>query len=245
MKLTVRQAAQLLSVSETQIYRWVEDGQIPCYTVRHQPLFSRAELLEWATAKRLPVSVELFAGGGRSTRLADALERGGIHHHVPGDDRPSLLRAVVNLLPLPSPADAELILPIMLAREAQASTGIGDGIAIPHVRMPLVFAGREAAVALCFLEHPIEFHAIDGKPVHTVFAMLTPTVRGHLQLLSRLSHALFDPGFLAAVKRRAPAAEILAEARRVDAGLPDEVDEDGQEGEDDDEQALAGEREER
>jgi PTS system nitrogen regulatory IIA component len=234
VKLTVREAARLLSVSETEIYRWVEDGAIPCYTVRHQPLFSRAELLEWATTRRMPVSVELFAGGGRSPRLADALARGGVYRDVPGTDRASVLRAVVDRLPLPDPADRELVLPILIAREQHASTGIGDGIAIPHVRMPLVFAGHEAAISLCYLAQPIPYGAIDGKPVHTVFAMLTPTVRGHLQLLSRLSHGLFDAGFLAAVSRKAPIDEIVAEARRVDAGLPeddDEADDDEDDGE--------------
>lgn len=237
MKLTVRQAARLLSVTESRIYRWVEDGEIPCHTVRHQPLFSRAELLEWATAKRLPVSVELFGGGGRAARLAEALERGGVHHHVPGASRAEVLRAVVERLPVPSAAERALVLSIMAAREAQASTGIGDGIAIPHVRAPMVFAGGQAAIALCFLDHDVPFDAIDRRPVHTVFAMLTPTVRGHLQLLSRLSHALFDPGFLDAVKRRGSRDEILAEARRVDATLPQGGEEEEEDEEDLDDEA--------
>ena len=63
MKLTVRDAARVLAVSESQIYRWVEAGEIPCYLVSHRPLFSPAELLEWATARRLPVSTELFETG--------------------------------------------------------------------------------------------------------------------------------------------------------------------------------------
>lgn len=232
MKLDVRQAARLLTVSETQIYRWVEDGAIPCYTVRHQPLFSRVELLEWATARRLPISVELFAGS--SARLADALVRGGVHDHVPGADRDSLLAAVVERLPLPASADRALILAMMRARETQASTGVGEGIAIPHVRAPLVFAGGAPAITVCYLDQDVAFDAIDHRPVHTVFAMLTPTVRVHLELLSRLSHALLDPDFLAVVKRRGTLDELLVEARRVEALLPDTADDDEDEVEADD-----------
>jgi hypothetical protein len=55
--------------------------------------------------------------------------------------------------------------------------------------------------------------------VTTVFAMMTPTIRGHLQLLSRLSLALHDGDFTATLQRRADVASILAEARRVDSKL--------------------------
>jgi PTS system nitrogen regulatory IIA component len=224
MKLNVREASRVLAVSESQVYRWVEAGEIPCYLVNHQPLFSRAELLEWATARRLPVSTELFEdgdedNGARPPRLAEALERGGIHHQVRGSDRQSVLRAVIERLPLPEDEDREVLLQVLLAREATGSTGIGEGIAIPHVRGPVVLPGTRGSATLCFLETPVPFGAIDGQPVHTIFVLLSATVRGHLQLLSRLSMALLDAGFKAAVVRRAPAPEILAEARRVDGAL--------------------------
>ena len=43
---------------------------------------------------------------------------------------------------------------------------------------------------LCFLEHPIEFGALDGQPVHTLFTIVSPTIKAHLHLLSRLAFAL-------------------------------------------------------
>ena len=158
MKLNVRQAARVLSVSESEIYRWVESGEIPCLMVKHQPLFGRAELLEWATARRLPVSLELFEhgdDGGASLRLADVLERGGVHHDVPGIDRASVLRAIVERLPLGEDEDPDLLLQILLARESTGSSGIGEGIAIPHVRSPLVFPGMEAIATLSYLASPV------------------------------------------------------------------------------------------
>lgn len=219
MKVSVREAARLLSVTESEVYHWVEEGEIPFLYVNHQPLFNREELLEWATSRRMPLSVELFADEGTPVRLVDALERGGVHYNVPGTDIPSALRAIVAHLPMDDEADREMVLDIMIAREAEVSTGIGGGIAIPHVRTPIVFAGRLPVIALCFLEHPVPFAAIDNKPVTTVFTMLTPTVRGHLKMLSHLAHALHDVNFVAAVEQRADAATILAEARRVDDAL--------------------------
>lgn len=219
MKLTVREAARVLSVSESEIYRWVDDGEIPCHVVNHQPLFSRAELLEWATAHRMPLSSELFDDGDAPSSLAGAIERGGVHDHVAGTDRDSVLRAVVAALPIADPGERDLVLSIMLAREREASTGIGEGVAIPHVRAPLVFAGAPAAIAACYLEHRVPFDAIDGQPVHVVFAMMTPTIRVHLQLLSRLSLALHDAAFKDALASHAPIGEILAHVRRIEAAL--------------------------
>jgi PTS system nitrogen regulatory IIA component len=232
VKLTVREAARLLSVSESEIYRWIDDGDIPCHVVNHQPLFSRAELLEWATAHRRPVSTELFDDAGAASSLAAALERGGVHARVAGDDREGVLRAVVEHLPIPDPGERELVLAIMLAHEKEASTAIGDGIAIPHVRSPVVFAGVPPAIAVCYLEHLVLFdmpepggaggsspRGIDGKPVQVVFAIMTPTIRAHLQLLSRLSLALLDPDFKRALADRAPLEGLVAHARRIEAAL--------------------------
>ena len=61
MKLTVRDAARILSVSEKSIYRWIKDGVIPAYQINDQYRFNRAELLEWATSRRINVSPEIFA----------------------------------------------------------------------------------------------------------------------------------------------------------------------------------------
>jgi nitrogen PTS system EIIA component len=60
MQLTVRDAAKLLSVSEKTVYRWINQGDLPAYRVNEQYRFNRAELLEWATARKINVSVEIF-----------------------------------------------------------------------------------------------------------------------------------------------------------------------------------------
>lgn len=224
MELNVRDAARLLGAPEKQVYRWIDEGEIPFYKINDQPRFNRAELLEWATSRRMPVSVDVFdrrEEGRTGPGLVEALKAGGVNTDVPGTDRESMLRAVVRLLRLPKTVDREYLVQVLLAREAMGSTGIGEGIAIPHVRNPVVLNGAPAAITLCYLANPIPFDAIDGQPVHTIFSMISPTIRGHLQLLARLSWALHDPQFKAAVLRRAPEAEILKEAARIDAACPD------------------------
>ncbi len=224
MQLTVRDAARLLSVSEKTIYRWIGQGSIPAYRVQEQYRFNRAELLEWATAKKIQVSPEIFSEPEAESQplpaLADALEAGGIFYRVGGEDRRSVLLAMVQLLRLPDEVDRVFLHQVLLAREALGSTGIGDGIAIPHVRTPIVLHVHRAMITLCFLERAIDFQAVDGKPVHTLFSMVSPTMRGHLHLLSRLAHCLRNPGFRDVVLKQASREEIFAAARQVEAEMP-------------------------
>jgi PTS system nitrogen regulatory IIA component len=223
MHLTVADVAALLRTPPKQIYRWIDEGELTCNWFHDQPRFNRTELLEWATARHLPVAVEQFIedeGDDASfPTLMASLGAGGVHHHIGGTDRMSVLRAVIDVVPLPE-VERETLVQVLLAREATGSTGIGDGIAIPHVRHPIVLGGGSASISLCFLERPVDFCAIDGIPVHTLFLMISTTVRGHLHTLAKLSTALRDPGFKDAVLRRASAEEILREAGRVEAALP-------------------------
>lgn len=223
MELRVRDVAKLFAVAEKKIYSWIEDKGLPASEINGQYRFNRSELLEWATAHQIPLSEKIFTepanGGTPMSGLAEALEAGGIHHHVGGTDRESVLEAIVGTMPLPDDSDRELLLDVLLAREALGSTGVGDGIAIPHVRSPVVVHVPKAMISLCFLANPIDFGAVDGRPVNAMFSFISPTIRVHLHLLSRLAFGLQDAGFKAAVLRQAPADEILREARRVEGGL--------------------------
>ena len=214
MQLSVKDAATLLNVSDETVYKWIRQGEIPCHTVNDQTHFNRADLLEWATARNLQVSPDLFgeseAGKASLPSLSEALKAGGVAYGVAGTDQASVLHAIVGLLKLPGSVDRDFLYQILLARESLGSTGVGDGIAIPHVRNPLVLHVSQPTVTLCFLATPIDFQAVNGKPVNTLFTLISPTVKIHLHLLSRLGFVLRTPAFKAALKQRAPAEELMA-----------------------------------
>ena len=219
MKLTVRDAAELFGVSEKTIYRWVEQKGLPAYRINKQFRFNRTELLEWAAAGRTSLSPGILrqpeTGEEHLPDPVQALAAGGIHYRVAGTDRDSVLRSVVELLRLPDHVDREFLLQVLLAREALGSTGIGEGIAIPHARNPIVLNVEHPTITLCFLENPVDFAALDGRPVTTLFTLVSLTVRSHLHLLSRLAFILSSGDFRDVLKRQAPRDEILAEARRA------------------------------
>jgi PTS system nitrogen regulatory IIA component len=223
MQLTVRDITRFLQVSEATIHRWIKQRGLPAHQIGGQYRFHRAEVLEWATAQQIKVSVEMFdqwnENGKLTPSLAAALEAGGFFYHLAGADKESALRAAIESMPLPEKMDRHLLLQLFLAREALATTAIGDGIALPHVRSPIVLHVPTPLISLCFLDKAIDFGALDGKPVHVLFSLISPTVHIHLQLLSRLSYALHDARFREVVTGQGAPEDILKEARRVEAGL--------------------------
>jgi len=222
MNLTVRDVCGLLNVPEKTVYRWIGQGILPANRVEDQYRFNRAELLEWATARGITIAADLFEepeSAAPLPGLAEALQAGGIIHGLRGTDKASVLQAMVEHLRVPEELDREFLLHILLARENLQSTGIGEGVAIPHVRNPIVLHVPRPIVTLCFLDQPVDFAALDGKPVHALFSLICPTVRAHLALLSRLSFALQDERFKRAIAERGSATEVLAEARRAEHRL--------------------------
>jgi PTS system nitrogen regulatory IIA component len=219
MQLTMREVVAMFKVSEGTVTRWIRQQGLPAQRVAGQFRFNRVEVLDWAVENRIPMetsSVEQPVDAAPCVNLAAALEAGGIHYKVAGADREAVLGAVVARLSLPEDFDRQLLLRLFLARETLGSTAVGDGIAIPHVRYPIVLHVPRPLVTLCFLKRPIAYRAPDGKPVRVLFAVISPTVAAHIQLLARLSHALHNPGFRASVVEAKPREVILREARRVE-----------------------------
>lgn len=223
MQLTVRDVATLFAVSEKTVYRWLDQQSLPGYRVNNQYRFNRAELLEWAMANRINVSAQIISepesANTRLEGLSEALKAGGIYYRVSGDSKKTALRSVVDMIHLPPEVDREFLFNVLLAREEIGSTGIGEGIAIPHVRNPIVLHVPQPIISLCFLEKPIDFKAIDGRPVNCLFTIVSPTVRAHLHLLSRLSYALRDKDLKTAIETQLSREEILCHIRRIEIEL--------------------------
>lgn len=82
----------------------------------------------------------------------------------------------------------------LFAREKLGSTGLGQGVAIPHGRIPKL---RDATAAFVKTAHPIPFDAPDGQPVTLIFVLLVPELATdlHLQILGELAQMFSDPDF--------------------------------------------------
>lgn len=108
-----------------------------------------------------------------------------------------IIQSAVDRLTLIAPDLKPKLVDKLIERENLTSTGLGNGIAVPHPREPESLSIASASISACYLADPVDFNALDGQPVRLLFLLLSPSVRTHLQLLSRLSYCLRDKAFIA------------------------------------------------
>lgn len=104
---------------------------------------------------------------------------------------------------------AEELLRLLLEREALGSTGIGDGIAIPHCKSRLL---KDPVLLFGRSDTGVDFCALDGKPVHLFFLLIVPEGAAglHLKLLARISRLLKEPSIRARLMAASTPQEIIS-----------------------------------
>jgi len=133
--------------------------------------------------------------GSTPIKLSDFISSATVNLNLTGADRDSVLAELVALIPeiADQPDARATLLRALIEREQLHSTGIGDGIALPHARNALV--GLVNRPVIVFGRHPagIPYGAIDGLPARLFFLLIAPTVTQHLAMLARISRLLRDP----------------------------------------------------
>ncbi|AAO57904.1 MULTISPECIES: PTS IIA-like nitrogen regulatory protein PtsN [Pseudomonas syringae group] len=110
--------------------------------------------------------------------------------NVPGGSKKRVLEEIANLIGREVQGmDSDTVFTSLVAREKLGSTGFGNGIAIPHCRLP---GCDEPVSAVIHLANPIDFDAIDGAPVDLLFVLLVPQAAtdAHLELLRQIASML-------------------------------------------------------
>jgi len=102
---------------------------------------------------------------------------------------------------------------VIVARESELFVnGAAEGIAIPKARSPIVCPDTPAMVMLWWCGQ--RAIVIDEAPTKVLFLIVAPTIKQHLQLVSRLSLALYDADLRTAVQRNGAFDQVVAQARR-------------------------------
>jgi len=120
-------------------------------------------------------------------------------------------------LPDASSAQLEQVVAALEEREALLSTGIGDGVGIPHAKTPLV---DRLLLAAGTAPRPVDYDALDGRPADLFFLLLGPesAATEHVKALGRISRVLRKPGLCDRLRRAPDAAAFLREIAASEAG---------------------------
>jgi fructose-specific phosphotransferase system IIA component len=128
-------------------------------------------------------------------RLKDILSENLIKIHLASQDKRHVIEEMVDLLAAAHRIkDRHDVLKAVLDREAVMSTGVGDGVAIPHGKSE---AAPSIAIALGVTKEPVEFQAMDDRPVKLIWLLVGPPDQTgpHLKALSRISRLMHKREF--------------------------------------------------
>jgi PTS system nitrogen regulatory IIA component len=230
MDLTSKEVAELLNLSEITVHRWAQAGHIPAYQLNGKYRFSRSKMQDWLLQRkqeeahdRLPkeeISEELSSKGMQQYSLYRAIYRGGVFRNVQSTNKTDIIRQTVENISSNLGVDAASMTEMLLERENLTPTALGDGIGVPHPRESA--SSREQyhdSVTVVFPETPIDYSALDGKPVHTMFFLFACDDRRHLNLLAKIAHLSSDPASLAFLQTKPNKEDLLQYIRTWEGKL--------------------------
>jgi len=238
MDLKIKDVAELLNVSETTIRRWLKDGKIPAYQLNHQYRFSRGEIEDWMMKCKLNLGKDGFSpfeekqiypaveeephagrGGTQQFSLYRAMHKGGVLGDIPAKNKTQLIKTVMQKAAPRLGLDADLMSELLLDREALMSTALNSGIAVPHPRDTVLEHPGSDAIITVFPEKPIDYDALDGQPVHTLFFLFSSSDKTHLHLLSKLAHLTSQPESLKFLAAKPSPDALLAYIKEWEAKI--------------------------
>ncbi len=225
MDLKLKDIAEMLNVSKTTIRRWLRDGKIPAYLINNQYRFNRHEIEDWVMNQRLGNAVELkegeeqgmptqkktaeggVHGGSKQFGLYRAIHKGGVLDDVPGADKEVVIANTMDLMAHKLGVDGEVITELLLDRERLMPTALNNGVGVPHTR-DFLLEGQDVVIVV-FPEVPLNYGALDGKQVDTLFFLFASDDRRHLHLLAKIAHLAGQPETLEFLRKRPKKEQLL------------------------------------
>ena len=212
MKLTIHEVAKSLDLPLNTIERWIRQGRIPIQKSGSIYIISEAVIKKWADSHNLSFFLSKKEGNQDKNlvpeNLLPAMQRGSMLYGIKGQTVEEVLKDATDNIQDSLVKNKEELFATLLERESLASTGIGNGVAIPHPRTPLSELRKNSAIITCFLEQAVDFGAVDNKPVFIMFILLSISVKTHLHLLSRLSFCVRNKLFIDFLKT-SPASDAF------------------------------------
>ena len=147
-------------------------------------------------------------------KISEFLDKKGIKIGIQSSEKEDVLKELVDVLAdVKDIGDKKSIVKALVERESLGSTGIGQGIAIPHGKTDRV---KELVAVLGISQKGVNFEALDGEPVYIFFLLVAPkeTAGPHLKALAQISRLLRDSYFCELLKRCKTAEEVYELMKR-------------------------------
>jgi PTS system nitrogen regulatory IIA component len=142
-------------------------------------------------------------------KITDFLSPKGVLSSLKSTEKTGALEEMTQCLVACEPSlEGQKVLRVLVEREKISTTAIGEGVAIPHGKLPDV--NRVVGIFARSLEG-VDFHSLDGEPTHLFFVLVAPedAAADHLKALARISRLLKDSGFRKQLMRGKSSQEIF------------------------------------
>jgi Phosphotransferase system mannitol/fructose-specific IIA domain (Ntr-type) len=148
--------------------------------------------------------------------IAELIHKGGVYDNVEGETPESVYEKISTMIPLPQDMSAEAVYDALAARERVLSTAVGNGIALPHARAPIMKSVDDQRICIVYLKNPLDMKAPDERKVFVMFVLLTFNSQSHLRILSSLVTLFRKTQFRKLLEKHAGEAELLNAIRELD-----------------------------
>lgn len=210
MDLSIKDISHLLMLPEKEVLQLIKKKEIPFQLLHDKVVFNKQQTIEWALGRSLPINV---SGHQKLSEyhietLGILLDKNSFHYNCELTEA-AYIEQMVSQINFEKNVDKEIIVQLLKSRESMMSTAIGNGISLPHPRVPLMVGRNKPLINFFFATKPLELKSIDGKPVHTLILLISQTIKQHLSLIAHLSFLLSKETFRFALENRLECSEIL------------------------------------
>lgn len=220
--MTLSEVAAYLKIAEKTVSRMITRGEIPCTKVASQWRFMKSMIDDWLISRMnvvpqndLAKVLEHPEGLIPFTKLtSDALILDNVK---PGSKKDILVQLVEPLVQQEIIEDAEDFLRKLLTREKMVTTGIGRGVAIPHLRHPKENPGGGPRMVIGICKPGTDYESMDGKLTHLFFLLVSDSEVVHLRVMAKLNQILREGDFVSRLigAKKAEVLPILIEGEKL------------------------------
>lgn len=217
MDLNSKDISHLLMLPEKEVQQLIKKKEIPFQHLHDKVVFNKHQIIEWALGHNLPINV---SGHHKLSEyhietLGTLLDKDSFHYDCELTEA-GYLEQMVSQINFEKNVDREIIIQLLKSRESMMSTAIGNGISLPHPRVPLMVGRNKPLINFFFPNKPLNLKSIDGKPVHTLILLISQTIKQHLSLIAHLSFLLSKETFRFALENRLECNEVLDIIKKIE-----------------------------